>query len=247
MQKVAVVTGGGTGIGREVAFHFAEKNTAVVIAGRNRVAGSSVVEEIRKKGGKALFTPVDLLNSGDVEKMVDETMATFGRLDFAFNNAGIGGSGEIVEQEEEEFDRIIGTNIKGLWLCLKHQLRVMRKQGAGAIVNNLSVHAFRSVFPGIAAYAASKQGGIALTKIAAIENAAHGIRINAIAPGPIDTDMFRNSLSSIGGEKAWVEKIPAGRVGTTEEVARAVLWLSSDEASFINGEVLAVDGGFLAS
>lgn len=243
----ALVTGGSSGIGLSVATAFARTGATVLIAARDDSKGFAACDKLARDGFKAEFVRTDISSEREVSALHCYINDTYGALDYVFNNAGIGGGAIIWEQEEEEFDRIIAINTKGLWLCLKHQLRLMlRNDIKGAIVNNLSTHANNIVFKGVSAYSASKHAGLALTKAAAFESADAGIRVNAIAPGPIDTRMLRASAEQIGGLRSWTERIPVGRVGTTGEVSDAVLWLCSEQAAFITGAVVNLDGGFSA-
>jgi len=244
--KVVLITGGSAGIGLAAAHHFAAAGLRVVIAARRVPEGEAAAAAIAAESGEALFVPTDITREQDVERAGRRCMEVFGSLDFAFNNAGIGRGGRVDNLTEEDFDAVFAVNAKGLWLSMKHELTWMRRQGAGVIVNNVSVHGFRTVFPGVAAYVAAKHAAVALTRVAALENRAAGIRVNGVAPGPIDTKMLRASEDTVGGKKAWLPLIPAGRVGRPEEVASVVLWLFSDSSSYVVGEIVAVDGGFLA-
>lgn len=245
--KVALITGGGSGIGRATALAFGQAGARVVIAGRNIQACKQTVELIeRETAGSAHAISGDITQEEDVENIysyIDETMPS---LDIAFLNAGVGLEGNIVDQPLSEFEQVMRTNCTGTWLCLKHALRRMIPARAGAIVTNLSVHAFSNVFAGIAAYAASKHAALALTKAAALEGAPHGVRVNGVAPGPIMTEMLVESTRQHGGVLRWAERIPQKRVGSPSELAEVVLWLASDGATFVNGATLTVDGGFLA-
>lgn len=247
MLKVALITGGGTGIGKETALLFSTKGYAVVLAGRNKENIFSVAEIINQQGGNAFAVPTDIREKEQCSHLISQIIEKYGHLNFAFNNSGVGSEGTITEQEEEDFDYVIQTNIKGLWLSMKYQLQIMQKQKYGNIVNNLSVHSYRNIFSGTSAYTASKFGARALTHAAAIENSIFHIRVNGVAPGPIDTSMYRNSIVNIGSENSWLDKIPMKRVGTTNEVAQAVLWLASDKSSYVNGHIIAIDGGYLAA
>lgn len=247
-NKVVLITGGTSGIGLETARAFARANAAVVISGRCDERLKIACATFAKEGLDVHFYQADVRVESDVKALIGFVTTAFGRIDYAFNNAGIGGGKLIWEQDEQQFDDIIATNTKGIWLCLKHQINAMRAMNIqGAIVNNLSVHAQRTVFHGVSAYSASKHAGIALTKSAAFETASAGIRVNAIAPGPIATDMFKKSFDVIGGSNAWLSKIPLKRIGQPTEISSAVLWLCSEQSSYITGEVLTIDGGFLAA
>ena len=245
--KVAVVTGGTSGIGRETAILFAKAGAKVVVAGRREAEGEETVAKIREEGAEALFVRTDVSKAADVETLIQRTVTEYGHLDIAFNNAGIEGAfGPIIRQSEEDFDRTISVNLKGVWLCLKYEIRQMLKQGAGgAIVNMASVLGLVGS-AGVSAYSASKHGVIGLTKTAALENAKAGIRVNAVCPGFVETPMSDRTLRIPAARKYAVSCHPIGRLGTSTEIAQAVLWMCSDQASFMTGEALALDGGFLA-
>jgi NAD(P)-dependent dehydrogenase (short-subunit alcohol dehydrogenase family) len=245
--KVALVTGGASGIGRATALAFAQEGARVVVADQDGEGGAETARMIMSNGGYALFATVDVTQAPDVAMLVEQTVAQYGRLDIAFNNAGVAGiPGLTHEQSEEEFERLISVNLKGVWLCMKYEIPQMLAQGGGVIVNTSSLLGL-SGDRNAAIYAASKHGVLGLTKSAAKEYIARGIRINAICPGTIRTPMLERSLGgdpdSIPGFGDW---IPAGRIGTPEEVAAAVLWLCSDGAAFVVGHALQVDGGVLA-
>ena len=245
--KVAVVTGGTSGIGRDTAVLFAKAGANVVVAGRREAEGKETVELVRAAGGDGLFVQADVSKASDVETLVKKTVEKFGRLDVAFNNAGIEGVlAPIIRQSEEDWDRTIGINLKGVWLCLKYEVRQMLKQGAGgAIVNMASVLGLVGSV-GAAAYSASKHGVIGLTKTAALENAKSGIRINAVCPGFTETPMTERTLRVPEVHKYIVGCHPLGRLGKPIEVAEAVVWMCADRASFMTGQSLVLDGGFLA-
>lgn len=245
--KVAVVTGGTSGIGRETAILFAKAGAKVVVAGRREAEGEETVAKIREEGAEALFVRTDVSKAADVETLIQRTVTEYGHLDIAFNNAGIEGAfGPIIRQSEEDFDRTISVNLKGVWLCLKYEIRQMLKQGAGgAIVNMASVLGLVGS-AGVSGYSASKHGVIGLTKTAALENAKAGIRVNAVCPGFVETPMSDRTLRIPAARKYAVSCHPIGRLGTSTEIAQAVLWMCSDQASFMTGEALALDGGFLA-
>ena len=245
--KVAVVTGGTSGIGRDTALRFAQAGAKVVVAGRREPEGQETIKLIRVVGGEGLFVQTDVSKSTEVEGLVQKTVEKFDRLDIAFNNAGIEGNlAPIVGQSEEAFDRTVGVNLKGVFLCLKYELRQMLKQGTGgAIVNMASVLGLVGS-AGVSAYSASKHGVIGLTKTAALENANKGIRVNAICPGFIETPMSDRTLRLPAIHEYVVSCHPIGRLGKATEIAEAVVWMCSDQASFMTGQSLILDGGFLA-
>jgi NAD(P)-dependent dehydrogenase (short-subunit alcohol dehydrogenase family) len=245
--KVALVTGGTSGIGRETAVLFAKSGAKVVVAGRRGPEGEETIELIRAAGGDSLFVKTDVSKASEVETLIKKAVEKFGRVDIAFNNAGIEGVClPIVRQSEEDWDQIIAINLKGVWLCLKHEIRQMLKQGAGgAIVNMGSVTGLIGSV-GAAAYSASKHGVIGLTKSAALENAKSGIRVNAVCPGFTETPMADRIFRVPQIHKHVLSCHPIGRLGRPMEIAEAVLWMCSDRASFMTGETLVLDGGFLA-
>lgn len=244
-DKVAIVTGGSFGIGRATAVAFAKRGARVTIA--DRVEDAETINVIRSAGGEALFVKCDVSQAAEVSVMLEQTVKKFGRLDFAFNNAGVEGlTAPIPECTEENWDKTIDINLKGVWLCMKYEIPYMLKQGRGSIVNNASVAGLVG-FTGIPAYVASKHGIIGLTKNAALENAKAGIRVNAVCPGVIKTPMIdRFTGKNKEVEKQFVDMEPVGRLGQPEEVAEAVMWLCSDAASFVTGISLPVDGGWIA-
>ena len=244
-NKVAIITGGSFGIGKATALAFARRGAIVVLA--DWLEEPSTLREIKDTGGTAIFIKCDVSKSADVASMVTQTHQQFGKIDFAVNNAGIEGiTAPTHECTEENWDKTIGINLKGVWLCMKNEIPVMLRQGKGAIVNTASVAGLIG-FPGLPAYVVSKHGIVGLTKTAALENAKQGIRINAVCPGVIKTEM----IDRITGKDKTVEKQyesmePVGRMGQPEEVAEAIVWLCSDAASFVTGHALAVDGGWIA-
>jgi NAD(P)-dependent dehydrogenase (short-subunit alcohol dehydrogenase family) len=244
-HKVAIVTGGSFGIGKATAIAFARRGARVVIA--DWIQDDSALKEIKELDGKAIFVRCDVSKTADVATMISQAVNTFGKIDFAVNNAGIEGqTASSHECTEENWDKTININLKGVWLCMKHEIPVMLKQGKGAIVNVASIAGLIG-FPGLPAYVVSKHGIVGLTKTAALEYAKQGIRINAVCPGVINTAM----VDRITGEDKTVEKKyedmePVGRMGQPEEVAEAIIWLCSDAASFVTGDAMAVDGGWIA-
>jgi NAD(P)-dependent dehydrogenase (short-subunit alcohol dehydrogenase family) len=245
--KVAIVTGGTAGIGRAAAIAYAQQGAKVVVAGRRFEEGQETVRLIKAAGGEALFIQTDVTEETDVKAMVDRTMSVFGRLDIAFNNAGVfGESAVLTEQTDDDYDRIMTANVKGVWLCMKYEIAQMLKQDGGAIVNTSSILGLVAM-AGVPLYTASKYAVQGLTKAAALQYAKSGIRINAVGPGAIATDMFETATGGQDEAKAYMAGLhPIGRIGQPAEVANAVLWLSSDAASFVTGETLMVDGGFVA-
>lgn len=245
-DKVALVTGGTGGIGRATAIALAQAGARVVITGRRRDEGQQTVELVQAGGGKCAFVLSDITVAADVENAVAFTVAQFGRLDIAFNNAGINGNiVSIADDTEENFARVFNTNVRGVWLSLKYEIRQMLQQGGGgSIINNSSIYGSRGTFYS-ANYAAAKHAVEGYTKSAALEVAAMGIRVNAIAPGYTRTDMINQHLNP-ETEQFMVNGQPLGRLANAEETANAVVFLASDAASFITGTSLPIDGGFLA-
>jgi NAD(P)-dependent dehydrogenase (short-subunit alcohol dehydrogenase family) len=245
--KVGLVTGGTSGIGRETAVLFAKAGVKVVVAGRRELEGKETIELVRAAGGDGLFVKADVSKASEVDTLIQKAVERFGRLDLAFNNAGIEGVlTPIIRQSEEDFDRTIGINLKGVWLSLKYEIRQMLKQGGGgAIVNMASITGLVGAV-GAAAYSASKHGVIGLTKSAALENAKSGIRINAVCPGFTETPMADRIFRVPAVRKYVLSCHPIGRLGRPAEIAEAVVWMCSDRASFMTGQSLVLDGGFLA-
>ena len=241
-DKVVLITGALTGIGRATALAFAQEGARIVISGRRDEEGQKLVAELRNLGAEAEFVRSDVRHEDDVRSLVDQTVARFGRLDAAVNNAGTEGPpGPVTEQTADSYAAIFDTNVLGTLLSMKHELRVMLPQGRGSIVNVSSVLG-RVGAPGASVYVASKHAVEGLTKAAALEVAETGVRVNAVAPGPIETPM----LNRLSAEKKsyFISLVPAKRVGTPEEIAHAIVFLASDKASFITGASIAVDGGF---
>ncbi|MBE9199146.1 MULTISPECIES: glucose 1-dehydrogenase [unclassified Nodularia (in: cyanobacteria)] len=246
-NKVALVTGGTSGIGRTTAIALAHAGAKVVVVGRREEEGSETVNLIHQVGSEGLFVKADVSQEADIAATIAAVVNKFGRLDIAFNNAGLLGENALLaEQTEQTYDRVFGVNVKGVFLCMKHEISQMLAQGnGGAIVNTSSINGFRPLAPGLSIYDASKTAVVMLTKAAALEYASQKIRINAIAPGPIETEML--SQATGGNTKAFENFVPAGRLGKPEDIANAVIWLCSDATDFVNGHTLAVDGGVLAA
>jgi NAD(P)-dependent dehydrogenase (short-subunit alcohol dehydrogenase family) len=243
-DKVALVTGASAGIGLATAQAFAQSGAAVVLADRNEKALTAAVKALEEAGHQAIAVPCDVADEAQAAATVERTVATFGRLDMAYNNAGIlGPMGPMMEETAAGFDEVNAINLRGVWTCMKHELLEMKKQGGGAIVNCSSLGGLVGL-PGRAAYHATKHGVIGLTKSAALDVAAQGIRVNAVCPGCIDTPMS-DSIDP-AAMKEFLKDQPIGRMGRPEEIAAAVLWLCSPGASMVLGVALPVDGGFVA-
>ena len=245
--KVALITGAGSGIGRASALAFAREGAKVAVADIVVEGGEETVRMVTEAGGEAFFIKADVSNAAEVEAMVNTVVETYGRIDCAYNNAGIEGQlASTDEYAEDVFDKVIGINLTGVWLCMKYELPHMLKQGSGSIVNTASGAGLIGV-SGMSAYVASKHGVVGLTKTAALEYAKSGIRVNAVCPGLIQTPMMEritNDQPQLG--EALVAAEPIGRTGRPEEIAESVVWMCSDAASFVTGHAMSVDGGFVA-
>jgi NAD(P)-dependent dehydrogenase (short-subunit alcohol dehydrogenase family) len=243
--KVVLVTGAASGIGLASAAALAREGALVMLSDVDEQVGKDVAAKIRSEGGETLFRAADVTDEAQVEALVAESVASFGRLDAALNNAGVlGPLGAVADLALDDWRRTLDVNLTGVFLCMKHELRAMRKAGRGAIVNTASAAGVLAT-PSMAAYTASKHGLLGLTKTAALENARAGVRVNAILPGAVDTPMLDILARGPVGEQAIRANQPGGRPGTPEEIAEAVVWLCSDRASFVSGTSLAVDGALV--
>ena len=247
--KTALVTGGGSGIGRATSLAYAQEGARVVVADVNVEGGEETVQLIKEAGGEAILVHADVAKPEDTQAMVAQAVEAFGSLDCAFNNAGISGGTDrrlTADYLEEDWDRVVGINLKGVWLCMKAEIPQMLKQGGGAIVNTASVAGLVAI-TGTVAYIAAKHGVTGLTKAAALEYAKSGIRVNAVCPGYIQTPMVQGIfVENEGFEERVASRHPIGRLGEPSEIAAAVIWLSSDAASFVTGHNMPVDGGYVA-
>ncbi|MEM2104146.1 MAG: glucose 1-dehydrogenase [Candidatus Bathyarchaeia archaeon] len=245
--KVAIITGAGSGIGRATAVLFAKEGAKVAVVDCNKDSGEETVKIIRQSGGEAVFIYADVSKASDVQKMVETVVGKYGAIDILFNNAGINLALPITELPEETWDEIINTNLKGVFLCSKNVIPIMKRQGSGIIINMGSSSALVGV-PYFGAYSASKGGILALTRTMALEVAPFKIRVNCICPGMVETPLSKRTWEKMRiseekrGERA--KSIPWGRVGEPEEIARAVLFLASEDSSYMTGSNLTVDGGF---
>ncbi len=248
-DKVALVTGGGSGIGRAAALAFAGAGAKVVVSGRREKEGYETVAQVMKQGGQGMFLKTDVTNEVEVEALLAQTVSAYGHLDAAFNNAGIEGhvGKPTHEQTVENYRAVMDTNVLGVLLAMKHEIAAMSKNGGGAIVNNASVGGLIGL-PGVGVYVASKHAVLGLTKSAALEYAKQGIRVNAVSPGGIETPMLHRFTGGPGTDffNQLAGLHPIGRLGRPEEIAEAVLWLCSDQASFVTGQSLTADGGWTA-
>ncbi|MBD3887525.1 SDR family oxidoreductase [Phormidium tenue FACHB-886] len=244
-DKVVLITGGTSGIGRATAVAFGEAGAKVVLSGRRDAEGEETAALIRDTGAECLFVRSDVSDEAEVQALVEKTIATYGRLDCAFNNAGIESPLKpLHEQSIEDFDKLMSINVRGLFLCMKYEIQQMLNQGSGVIINNSSMGGLIA-FPGVSPYVASKHAVMGLTRSAALDYAKQGIRINAVNPGLIATAMI-DRLSS-GSTDDFASMVPMGRMGQAAEIAQAVVFLCSDAASYITGQPLVIDGGFTVS
>ena len=244
--KVAFITGGNDGIGKATALAFVDYGAKVAIAARRQKEGEAAVREIERKGGEAIFIQMDVRSEEHVAAAIQKTVDHFGSLDFAFNNAGILNRLIPIDQmSKEEWDDSIATNLTGVWLCMKYEIRQMLKQGKGAIVNNSSIHGVISNANGVSPYDASKHGVVGITKSAALENAKKGIRVNVICPGDIVTPMMANLTKGL--EDTIIARHPIGRRGVVDDITDLVVFLCSDGAAFMTGSTILVDGGLTAT
>ncbi len=242
-DHVVLITGALTGIGRAAALAFAREGSRVVVAGRHSEAGLALAAELRGLGAEADFIAVDVRREAEVQDLVDRTVARFGRLDAAVNNAGTEGRpGPVTEQTAESYALTFDTNVLGTLLSMKHELRVMQAQGSGSIVNISSTYGHEGA-RGASVYAGSKHAVEGMTKSAALEAASFGVRVNAVAPGPTDTGMLSRFTGTAERKAALQSGVPLGRLGQPEEIAQAIVFLASDKASFVTGQVLTADGG----
>ncbi|MBV8357896.1 MAG: SDR family oxidoreductase [Deltaproteobacteria bacterium] len=245
--KVALITGAGSGIGRATAKIFAREGARLVLVDMVEKGGQETLQMIKELGAEVIFRKTDVSKSADVDSAVADVLAAYGRLDCAFNNAGIGGAGRLThEYSEEEWNRVISTNLTGVWLCMKAEITQMLKQGGGAIVNTSSIMGLTGAIR-VPAYTAAKHGVAGLTKAAALEYGRYGIRINAVCPAPIYTPLLMSGLEKRPDiEQRYIRSEPMKRLGQPEEVGEAVAWLCSDRASYVTGVPMPVDGGYMA-
>jgi len=244
---VVLITGALTGIGRATALAFAQEGARIVVSGRHDEAGHALTQELRSLGAEAEFVRADVRRENEVRDLIDKTMARFGQLDVAVNNAGTEGKpGPVTEQTPESYATTFDTNVLGVLLSMKHEMRAMQAQGSGSIVNLSSTMGHRGA-PGASLYTASKHAVEGLTKSAALEGAASGIRVNAVAPGPVETEMLTRFTGTAERRAGLVAGVPLKRVGTPAEIADAIVFVASRKASFITGQIISVNGGKTAS
>ena len=242
--KVVLVTGGSSGIGRATSMAFAREGAKVAITDVDRPGAEETAHMIEAAGGDATVFEVDVSKADQVSSLIDDVVRIYGQLDCAFNNAGIAGEmGSTVDYAEEDWDRVIDVNLKSVWLCMKYEIPQMEKQGGGSIVNTASINGLTG-YPESIAYVASKHGVVGVTKVAALEYATAGIRVNAVCPGYIQTPMNKDAPAEY--KESMLSLTPFGRFGEPEDIAEAVVWLGSDAASFVTGHTMAVDGGYMA-
>jgi NAD(P)-dependent dehydrogenase (short-subunit alcohol dehydrogenase family) len=248
-EKVALITGAGSGIGREAALLFAKEGASVVAVDMNDAAGKETVAAIEKDGGRAVFAHADVSRSADVEAMVAAAKKTYGRLDVLFNNAGIfpANDGSVLETDEKTWDLVLSVNLKGVFLGCKYGIPAMLESGGGSIINTASFVALMGSATPQIAYTASKGGVLALTREIAVEFARRGIRVNAICPGPVDTPLLQELFSDPARKARRLVHIPMGRLARAKEVAQAALFLASDDSSYVNGTAFTVDGAITAA
>jgi NAD(P)-dependent dehydrogenase (short-subunit alcohol dehydrogenase family) len=244
-NKVALITGGNTGIGRATAIAFADEGAKVVIAARRVEEGMKVIGEIKDHGSEGLFVQTDVTNLSDIKSMVDKTISEFGQLDFAFNNAGVEEfPSPLTEKNETAYNHIMDTNVKGVLFSMQQEINAMLKQGGGVIINNSSIAGVIGIGM-MPVYIASKHAVIGLTKAVALEFARQKIRVNAVCPGVINTEMYQRLVKEYEGAELYIQEMnPAGRIGMPEEIASAVIWLCSPGAAFVTGQAINIDGGF---
>jgi NAD(P)-dependent dehydrogenase (short-subunit alcohol dehydrogenase family) len=246
-QKVALITGGATGIGKSTAMLLASKGIKVVISGRREAAGQKAIEEIRAQGGDAAFIAADVDNETQVSQIIGFAVKKYGRLDLAVNNAGISNETKTIgDSDPAKFQAMLQTNVMGVYLCMKYEIQQMLKNGGGSIVNLASIAGLNGI-PYAGPYAATKHAVVGLTKSGALDYATQNIRINAVAPGAIKTDIIAGSIAQGQYDEATISAMhPMARMGNPEEIAHGIAWLLSDEASFVTGHILNIDGGFQA-
>ena len=246
-DKVVFITGGTSGIGEDLAYTFAKLGAKVAFTGRRKEKGESIAAKIKSSGGQSLFIQSDVSKENDAESAIKTAVEGFGRIDIAVNNAGVAEQMiPFMDQKLEKYDEIFGTNVRGLWICLHNEIKQMLKQNSPCSIINISSVAGQTGFPQTATYSASKHAVNGLTRSLASEFAPHKIRVNAVAPGPIKTEMWDSFATTVPGvEQMITQMVPTGRIGTTEEVTSSVLWLASDTASFVTGQIIVVDGGMV--